>query len=56
MLAVVLGLVVGFAGGYGIRELQSRRRRAAAREEYFIRQQQRQQQKLYDNASENSVY
>jgi hypothetical protein len=37
-------LIVGFAGGYGIRELKSRRRRAVAREEYFIRQ----QQKLYD--------
>ncbi|MFZ0069174.1 MAG: hypothetical protein WAK90_23685 [Pseudolabrys sp.] len=46
LVSGVLGLIVGFAGGYGTRELKSRRRRAVAREEYFIRQ----QQKLYDNA------
>jgi hypothetical protein len=46
MLALVLGLMVGFAGGYGTREWISRRRRAVAREEYFIRQ----QQKLYDSS------
>ena len=44
LVSGVLGLIVGFAVGYGIRELKSRRRRAVAREEYFIRQ----QQKLYD--------
>jgi hypothetical protein len=44
LVSGVLGLIVGFAGGYGTRELKSRRRRAVAREEYFIRQ----QQKVYD--------
>jgi hypothetical protein len=51
MLTLALGLILGFAGGYGIREVKSRRRRAAAREEYFIRQ----QQKLYDSAHHPSA-
>lgn len=44
LLSIVLALVIGFAGGYGIREWISRRRRAAAREEHF----RRRQQKLHD--------
>lgn len=31
-------LLVGFAAGYGVRELVSRRRRAAARRDYYERQ------------------
>jgi hypothetical protein len=46
MLSLSLGLIIGFAGGYGVRELISRRRRAAAREEHF----RRQQQKLYESS------
>ena len=32
MLALVIGILIGFAGGYLIREYISRRRRAVARE------------------------
>jgi hypothetical protein len=33
----LITLVIGFAGGYGIREWKSRRRRAIAQREYFRR-------------------
>jgi hypothetical protein len=46
LLSLILALIIGFVGGYGVRELISRRRRAAAREEHF----RRQQQKLYDSS------
>jgi len=39
----VVGLSIGFVGGYGVRELISRRRRAAAREEWFKRQDRKMQ-------------
>jgi len=42
----VVGLSIGFVGGYGVREFISRRRRAAAREEWFKRQ-NRKKQKLW---------
>ena len=44
LISLVIALAIGFAGGYGVRELKSRRRRAIEREEYF----RRQQQKIYD--------
>ena len=44
LISVFIALAIGFAGGYGVRELKSRRRRAIARQEYL----RRQQQKLYD--------
>jgi hypothetical protein len=45
MLTLILGLSLGFAAGYGVRELISRRRRAAAREEWFRRQDEKKQKK-----------
>jgi hypothetical protein len=51
---LILGLVVGFACGYGIRELISRRRRAAAREKFFRRQEQIRGQKRYDESNSES--
>ena len=41
LIAAALLLLVGFAGGYGVRELVSRRRRAAAERRYFERQAER---------------
>ena len=35
MIELILGAVIGFAFGYGIREYISRRRHAAAREHFF---------------------
>ena len=40
-IAAPLLLLVGFAGGYGVRELVSRRRRAAAERRYLDRQAER---------------
>jgi hypothetical protein len=44
-ISLLIALAIGFAGGYGVRELKSRRRRAMVREEYL----RRQQQKIYDS-------
>jgi hypothetical protein len=41
MLSLSLGLIVGFAAGYGVRELISRRRRAAAREKWLKEQEEK---------------
>jgi membrane protein DedA with SNARE-associated domain len=49
VLLLILGLVVGFACGYGVRELISRRRHAAARERFLRRQEQKRAQKRYDD-------
>jgi len=38
MFSLILAMGIGFAGGYGVRELISRQRRAAAREEWLRRQ------------------
>ena len=46
VVGFVLGLSIGFVGGYGVRELISRRRRAVAREEWLKRQ-DRKKQKLW---------
>jgi len=35
IVSLVIGLGVGFACGYGLRELKSRRRRAKARQRHF---------------------
>ena len=51
MLLLILGLVVGFACGYGIRELISRRRRAAAREKFLRKQDEKREQKRYDESN-----
>jgi hypothetical protein len=45
LISIVTALCIGFACGYGVRELISRRRRASAREEYL----KRQEQKRYDS-------
>jgi hypothetical protein len=45
VLLLILSLVIGFAGGYGVRELISRRRRAGAREEFFRRQEKKKLQR-----------
>jgi len=47
MLTLAIGLGIGFAAGYLVREMLSRRRRAAAREEWL----RRQEQKRYNEAS-----
>ena len=44
LISPIIALAIGFACGYGVREMKSRRNRAMAREEYF----KRQQQKIYD--------
>jgi flagellar biogenesis protein FliO len=41
LISLFIALAIGFAGGYGVRELKSRRNRAIAREEYLRRQQQK---------------
>ena len=41
LIAAAVLLCVGFAGGYGVRELVSRRRRAAAKTRYLERQAER---------------
>jgi hypothetical protein len=41
---LIIALAIGFACGYGVREMKSRRNRAMAQEEYL----RRQQQKIYD--------
>ena len=41
LISLTIAFGIGFAGGYGVRELKSQRRRAAAREEHFIRQEQK---------------
>ena len=51
MLQLILGLVVGFACGYGVRELISRRRRAAAREKFLRKREQKREQERYDESS-----
>jgi hypothetical protein len=35
LISLIIALGIGFACGYGVRELKSRRRRAAARKEYL---------------------
>jgi hypothetical protein len=47
LIALFIALAIGFAGGYGVRELKSRRNRAIAREEYL----RKQQQKIYDSTA-----
>ena len=47
LISLVIALAIGFAGGYGLRELKSRHRRAIAREEHF----RRQQQKIYNSTA-----
>jgi hypothetical protein len=44
-------LGIGFACGYGVRELKSQRRRAAAREEHL----RRQEQKRYDHPNDDWI-
>jgi hypothetical protein len=51
VLLLTLGLVVGFACGYGVRELISRRRRAAAREKFLRRQEQKREQKRCNDSN-----
>jgi hypothetical protein len=51
VLLLTLGLVVGFACGFGVRELISRRRRAAAREKFLRKQEQKREQKHYDESN-----
>jgi hypothetical protein len=41
LISLTIALGIGFACGYGVRELKSQRRRAAAREEHFRRQEQK---------------
>jgi hypothetical protein len=47
LILLLIALVIGFACGYGVRELKSRRRRAAARKEYL----RKQEQKRYDDST-----
>jgi hypothetical protein len=47
LILLLIALVIGFACGYGVRELKSRRRRAAARKEYL----RKQEQKRYDDSN-----
>jgi hypothetical protein len=51
VLQLILGLVVGFACGYGVRELISRRRRAVAREKFLRKREQKREQERYDESS-----
>jgi hypothetical protein len=48
LISLIIPLGIGFACGYGLRELISRRRRAAAREAYFRKQKEKQEQKRYE--------
>jgi len=41
LISLTIAIGIGFACGYGVRELKSQRRRAAAREEHFRRQEQK---------------
>jgi hypothetical protein len=51
VLLLILGLIVGFACGYGVRELMSRHRRAAEREKFLRRQEQKREQKRYNDSN-----
>jgi len=42
------GVIIGFAGGYGVRELISRRRRATAREESLRRQEEKRSNSYFE--------
>ena len=44
MISQIVGTLVGFGVGYGVREIISRRRRAAARRKTFMRDEARRQQ------------
>jgi hypothetical protein len=46
MFQVVLGVLIGFACGYGVREWVSRRRRAAAREKFHARLEEERREKV----------
>ena len=48
---LIIALGIGFACGYGVRELISRRRRAAAREKFLRRQEVKREQKRYDESN-----
>jgi hypothetical protein len=41
LISLIIALGIGFACGYGVRELKSRRRRASARKEYLRKQEQK---------------
>ena len=41
LIPLIIALGIGFACGYGVRELKSRRRRDAARKEYLRKQEQK---------------
>jgi hypothetical protein len=47
LISLIIALGIGFACGYGVRELKSRRWRAAARKEYL----RKQEQKRYDDSN-----
>jgi len=51
IISSVIALGIGFACGYGVRELKSRRRRAVAREEFL----QRREQKRFDEMSKETL-
>jgi hypothetical protein len=51
MLALAIGILIGFAGGYLVREYISRRRHAAARE----RMRRREFQLFYEKTPRESV-
>jgi hypothetical protein len=48
---LIIALGIGFACGYGVRELISRRRRAAAREKFLRKQEVKREQKRYDESN-----
>jgi hypothetical protein len=52
MLSIILGLIVGFVSGYGVREWISRRRRAAAREEWLRRKREKLEKESLQMVSE----
>ena len=47
LISLIIALGIGFACGYGVRELKSRRHRAAARKEYL----RKQERKRYDDSN-----
>ena len=51
MFRQIIVLGIGFACGYGVRELISRRRRAVAREKFSRRQEEKREQKRYDESN-----
>jgi hypothetical protein len=51
LISLTIALGIGFACGYGVRELKSQRRRAAARQQHFIIQ----ELKRYDHSNDDRI-